>query len=114
MPNATELGPSPDAGRCTGCGRPLGGGPWWVLDGGRFHEPCAPWQARPYPLTDELKRLRALRRRLVLAVRAVDAAGVALREAERRWPHEALAILSDGRARLEALEQRLRELGVRR
>jgi hypothetical protein len=79
-----------------------------------FHERCGPWEARPYPYAAELRRLRALRRRLVIAIRAVDAAGIAIRTASERWPRDALALLEQGTKHLAALEVRLRELGMRR
>lgn len=86
-----------------------------MLEPGRgWHERCAPWDARPYPLADELRRLRSLRRKLAIAIDAIDAVGRALRALERGWPADATAILRAGRQQLEALEQRLRELGVRR
>ena len=48
------------------------------------------------------------------AIAAIDQFGRALREAERRWPVAAVDLLIETRAKLEALDARLRELGWRR
>lgn len=113
MPVGSELGPStPD--RCAGCGERLGAGPWWMLDGVAYHQPCAPWDGRPFPLAGDLRRLRALRSRLARALAAIDDVGRALRDAERRWPRGAADVLTEGRRQLEALDARLRELGWKR
>lgn len=113
MPDASQLGPSsPEL--CTACREPLGAGPWWMLDTRAYHERCAPWGSRAFPLAAELRRLRRLRGRLVRAIAAIDEVGRALREAERRSPVAAVELLIDTRAKLEALDARLRELGWRR
>ncbi|AKF08910.1 hypothetical protein [Sandaracinus amylolyticus] len=113
MPLASDLNPN-RAERCAGCGEPLGLGPWWCIETQPFHERCAPWESRAFPLSHEIRRLRSLRRKLTRAIAVIDAVGIALRAAERRWPDGALELLAASQKAIEGLDARMRELGWRR
>ncbi|UJR84280.1 hypothetical protein [Sandaracinus amylolyticus] len=113
MPDGSQLNPN-RAERCAACGEPLGLGPWWCIETQPFHERCAPWETRAFPLAHELQRLRSLRRRLTRAIAAIDEVGRALRVAERRWPDGALDLLAASQRAIERLDARMRELGWRR
>jgi hypothetical protein len=111
MPDAHQLGPG-TAKQCARCGEPLGGGPWWNLDGTPIHERCAHWASRAFPLHGDVRRLRSRRRKLARALAAVDATLRFFERAERHWPRDASAVLERARRWTARLEARLRELGV--
>jgi hypothetical protein len=76
---------------CRVCGKPLGGGPWWLVQAPDIgeHDHCRDWSKHPFPYSRDLTRLRAAARSLKALERRLVATGRMLAQAEKMWPDRA-------------------------
>lgn len=104
--------PTADAA-CLICGEPLGSEPHRVTDyPNGVHERCRDWHREPFPLEDQLERLRHVAKSLAAAYRDTVALGRRVRKLRDNWPpvraNAALQNAEKERARLRRALDTLR------